>query len=297
MWAAAACGVQVGAAMAASRLVVADVPPITFAMLRYGVAALLLWPLVVWMGRPAKSGHPNPSMARTEAQAARDLPWRQVAWLAIGQFAAVIAFLNHGLRHIDSASAALIFNLFPLIAMAVAVALGHERWQLSRVLGLGVALAGVAVCVGPEIRTGSPGYLLGAGLVFLAATAGAVSSVLSRPVLQGVSPLGFAVRAFVAATAFLATLALAVEQPMTALLRLQATQLWVIAGIGASSAGAYWLWLYALKHESASRVTVFLALSPLAAAFCGAWWLGEPLALSLFVSVALIACGLALSTR
>ena len=104
----------------------------------------------------------------------------------------------HEARPIDSASAALIFNLFPLISMAVAVALGHERWQLRRVLGLGVALAGVAVCVGPGIRTGSPDYLLGAGLVFMAATAGAVSSVLSRPVLQGVSPLGFAVRAFVA---------------------------------------------------------------------------------------------------
>ena len=35
--AAAATGVQVGAAIVASRMVVAEVPPLTLAMLRYGI--------------------------------------------------------------------------------------------------------------------------------------------------------------------------------------------------------------------------------------------------------------------
>lgn len=40
--AAAATGVQVGAAIVASRMVVADVPPLTLAMLRYAIGFLCL---------------------------------------------------------------------------------------------------------------------------------------------------------------------------------------------------------------------------------------------------------------
>jgi drug/metabolite transporter (DMT)-like permease len=44
--AAAATGVQVGAAIVASRMVVADVPPLTLAMLRYGIGFLCLIPFI-----------------------------------------------------------------------------------------------------------------------------------------------------------------------------------------------------------------------------------------------------------
>jgi drug/metabolite transporter (DMT)-like permease len=64
-----------------------------------------------------------------------------------------------------------------------------------------------------------------------------------------------------------------------------------------SSGIGYFWWLYALKHESPTRVTVFLALSPVTAAFLGWVWLGEPLHAGAIGALALIALGLVLATR
>ena len=49
-----------------------------------------------------------------------------------------------------------------------------------------------------------------------------------------------------------------------------------IAFIGLSSGGFYVLWLWALKTIAATRVTVFLAFSPVTAAVLGVVLLGEP---------------------
>jgi drug/metabolite transporter (DMT)-like permease len=64
-----------------------------------------------------------------------------------------------------------------------------------------------------------------------------------------------------------------------------------------SSGIGYFWWLYALKHESPTRVTVFLALSPVTAALLGWAWLGEPLQVNALAALVLIALGLAAATR
>ena len=46
--AAAATGVQVGAATVASRYVLAEVAPLTLAMLRYAIGFMCLLPFVLW---------------------------------------------------------------------------------------------------------------------------------------------------------------------------------------------------------------------------------------------------------
>ena len=75
-------------------------------------------------------------------------------------------------------------------------------------------------------------------------------------------------------------------------------QTWaVVTFIGASSGIGYFLWLYALKHESPTRVTVFLALNPLTAALLGALLLHEMLDGWLMGAIALIGAGLWLATR
>ena len=67
--------------------------------------------------------------------------------------------------------------------------------------------------------------------------------------------------------------------------------------IGLASAVGYYLWLWALAHTTATRVTVFLALSPLTAALLGAWFLGEALTLSLLAALFYVAGGLWLAHR
>jgi drug/metabolite transporter (DMT)-like permease len=71
----------------------------------------------------------------------------------------------------------------------------------------------------------------------------------------------------------------------------------VVLFIGLSSGIGYFCWLYALKHESPTRVTVFLALNPVTAALLGRMLLGEPLPAQTVAALVLIALGLWLSTH
>jgi len=67
--------------------------------------------------------------------------------------------------------------------------------------------------------------------------------------------------------------------------------------IGISSGIGYFAWLYALKHEAPTRVTVFLALNPPTAALLGWAMLGEAVHASTFAGLLLVAAGLWLATR
>ena len=62
--------------------------------------------------------------------------------------------------------------------------------------------------------------------------------------------------------------------------------------IGLSSGTFYVVWLWALKTIPASRVTVFLALSPLTAIVLGVALLGEPVTAEMAAGSAFVAAGL-----
>jgi len=67
--------------------------------------------------------------------------------------------------------------------------------------------------------------------------------------------------------------------------------------IGVSSGIGYFGWLWALRHASPTRVTVFLGLSPVTAALLGALLLAEPVTLPLLLGLAVLLAGLWLAHR
>jgi drug/metabolite transporter (DMT)-like permease len=62
--------------------------------------------------------------------------------------------------------------------------------------------------------------------------------------------------------------------------------------IGINSGIGYYLWLWALNHTTPTKVTVFLALSPITAAVLGAWLLSERISMMLLVGLACVVLGL-----
>jgi drug/metabolite transporter (DMT)-like permease len=70
-----------------------------------------------------------------------------------------------------------------------------------------------------------------------------------------------------------------------------------IAFIGLSSGIGYFLWLWALRHTTATRVTVFLALSPITATLVAAAVLGEPISALSITALGCVALGLWLAHR
>ncbi len=287
--AAAATGVQVGAAIVASRYVVAGVPPLTLALLRYAIGVLCLLPFVPAALRVAR------------AQGVRWPPARDVAAMAalgIGQFGILIALLNYGLQHMGAARAALIFSLFPLLAMLLAVAVGRERFRAATALGVAVSIAGVGLSLVPRLmhEAGAAHAWSAEAAVLGSALLGAACSVAYRPYLQRYPTLPVSALAMAASVLFLAVAALVEHWPQR-VLALPPGAWGPVLFIGVSSGAGYLAWLYALKHESPTRVTVFLALNPVTAALLGWALLGERVDGWGWAALACIGAGLWLATR
>ena len=302
LWAAAATGIQVGAAIVATRFVANEVPPLTLAMLRYLIGFLCLAPFA-WQ-HFCQFRHTRQSFSATKLEATRfrrDL--LVMAALGIGQFAVLIALLNWGLRLIGAAQAALVFSLFPLLTLLLSAALGREHLRFKLVMGVLLSVTGVGVSLWPKLQDASMAGLgtshigyLGELAVLAAAGVGALCSVLYRPYLQRYPTVPVSAFAMLASVVFLAVFALTENWPM--LVTAMTLGTWaVVAFIGLSSGVGYFWWLYALKHESPTRATVFLALNPVTAAFLGYFLLGEPLTGWTLSAIGLIGLGLWLATQ
>lgn len=279
-------------AIVASRFVVGEVPPLTLALLRYAIGLVCLLPfLLKHFMVPALDGR---ALAAMKAVAISD--WLAMAALGIGQFAVLIVLLNYGLQHMGAAQAALIFSLFPLLTLLLSAALGREHISAALLAGVMLSITGVALSLWPKLEAPHPGHWWGEAAVLASACVGALCSVLYRPYLRRYPTLAVSSFAMLVSVLFLGLLALQENWPARVLaLSLQA---WSVVGlIGVSSGIGYVWWLYALKHESPTRVTVFLALNPATAALLGWALLGEAQHPTALAALGLIVAGLWLATR
>ncbi len=275
--AAAATGILVGAAIVATRFVIGQTGPASLGLLRYVIGVLCLAPLVLLSPRPRF--------------APRDL--LPIGLLGIAQFGVLIALLNYALQFIPSARAALIFATLPLLTMLIATALGRERLTWARILGVLLTVAGVGVALGEKaVRGGAAaGGWTGEFAVFASALSGALCSVLYAPYLRKYPTLPVSALAMLAAVGFLAVLA-AREGFFGSLPRFTTGGWWAVIFIGICSGIGYYLWLWALNHATPTRVTVFLALSPVTAVVLGALLLAERISPTSLVGLACVAVGL-----
>lgn len=280
---AAAVGVQVGLALIATRFVVTESGPATLAMFRYAIGAACLLPVLYLQKIPLR-------FARRDI-----LP---IAGLGIVQFGILIALLNYGLLYITAARVALLFASFPLLTMVIAAALGREKLTMAKTAGVLLTMLGVALALGEKIfdSTGAEDHWIGELVVLLAAFCGALCSVLYRPYLQRYPTLSIGAFAMLASVGFLAILA-TWEGAWTQWNGYSAQGWAAVLFIGVSSGIGYFGWLWALRHASPTRVTVFLGLSPVTAALLGALLLAEPVTLPLLLGLAVLLAGLWLAHR
>jgi drug/metabolite transporter (DMT)-like permease len=274
--------VLVGAALVATRSIIDQASPASLAFLRYLVGVCCLLPLV--------------PMAHRVRFAARDL--LPIALLGVAQFGVLVVLLNWSLQYIPAARAALLFASMPLLTTLLAAALRRESLTMLKMLGVLLTIAGVAAVLGEqatEFGSGARAWV-GEGAALASALTGAACSLLYRPYLERYPTLPVSALAMLASVAFLAVLAardgfFVVPPAFT-------TGGWLaVLFIGVSSAVGYFLWLWALKHASPTKVTIFLALAPVTASVLGALSLGEPVTPPAVLAIGLVALGLWLAHR
>lgn len=279
--AAAATGIQVGAAIAVTRFAIDDIGPFSLAFLRYLIGAACLAPVALMI-------------ARVRFERRDILP---MAALGIGQFGILIVLMNFGLRTVPAGLGALLFAGFPFMTMILARMLGYEALSVPKTVGVLLCIAGVGVAVALDsLREGIDVGPAGVVYILLSALSGAICSIYYRPYVAKYPPLAVSTLAMAASVLFLVGPAMP-EGLVEAVPALTLPAWAAIVFIGVSSAIGYGCWLYALKHLSPTRVTVFLSLGPITGAIMGAVLLREPITVPVMVGCACVAAGLWFTSR
>lgn len=160
---------------------------------------------------------------------------------------------------------ALLVATTPGFTFILAVPALGERATVRRVLGLLVALVGVALLVfwGRGVPT-EPAAVRGGLVVLLAPISWAVYSILIKKELRRLGPLELTTYSLLAGTILLAPFSLRGLWDAAPTLPLEAWVWAVWLGVAATF-GGYVVWNVALQHWDATRVSTFVYLAPLAA--------------------------------
>ncbi|MCC6197681.1 MAG: DMT family transporter [Burkholderiales bacterium] len=216
---------------------------------------------------------------------------------ATGVFVFNLCFM-YGLARVPASRASLIMALNPAVTLLGAVLFLGERLTRNKVVGIAVALAGVAVVLG----RGNPLHLLGGGIgfgevvLFGCPVAWAANALIARRMLPDMSPVAATTWSALAGGAMLAGAA-AVSGPLVPVgASWQAWAALVFLGTF-GTAVALVLFYDGVRRIGAARTAVFINLVPVFAVALGVLALGEPLELSMLVGGALVIGGVLLLNR
>jgi drug/metabolite transporter (DMT)-like permease len=261
--------------------------PLAFTSIRYVVAALTLFLLVIWrlgLVRP-----PTRTALTLMGLGALGFGGYQVLW-------------SVGLTQITAGESALITAVAPVVTVLLAGAVGLDRLTSPKVLGAFVAFGGVAIVIaaGHELSLGAS--LVGDLLTLGAAVLWAIYTVAGTRMLRSVDPLQATAWAVLGGAIVL--LPLGVWEVVTSNgtagsgAGLTAGVVLAILYSGALAAGVANVLLFnAIRLVGPSRVTVSQFFVPFGAVLLGAVLLQEPVGIAQVVGGAVIVLGVALTRR
>ena len=261
-------------------------PPVLFAAIRYDVAGVLMLAYAAWVV--------DDPIPRTRGQ------WALVAvgsTLLIAGYH-VLLFLGESDPAVTSAAAAVIVSLSPVLTTGFArVLLPDERLTAAGVVGLSFGLLGVVVLARPDPDAVLTGGVVAKLLVFGAATAFALGSVLTRRIeaslpietMEAWSMLGGAVLMHAISLALGESFA-GVTVAVEGLLALAYLSL-------AASALGFLIYFDLLDRLGAVEINLVSYVAPVFAALAGWLFLQERLSVATAVGFALIFVGFLLVKR
>ena len=254
-----------------------DAPPLRLAWMRFVVGGLVTIVWALWTRQEIKP-------KRSEL--------RPLGWLAV-LFISQIAFMNIGQDHTTASLAVVINTTFPLWTGVMAhFFVPGDRMSPLRTVGTLIAYGGVLVVFAQNLG-GSEGTLLGDVLMLGSAVLLGGRQVYTAIASQAVSLPKLLLTQTVVGIAFFLVAGLLLEsEPWVMTERLAVSILYqggVIAGFG--FIGNMWL----IKHYLPSGVTALSLSTPVWGVILAGLILGESLSALLFVGLALVIAGSALS--
>ena len=273
------CGIW-GSTWLFIKLGLADLPPLTFAGIRFLVASLVLSALILARGvRWPRSR--------------RD--WFLIAVVGFLQFTLNYGLVFWGENYIPSGLAAVLQSTFPAFGLVIAhLYLPHERLTTRKVVGVLMGVVGVAIIFSDQLTIAGHLALLGSVALVASAFFGAYSNVLVKAYAREIDPQVLAAGQMIFGFPPLLIIGIATEGnpfrfhwTMTA-----AISLAYLVIIGSVVAFALYYWL--VRHMEVTKTMLIALVTPVVAVLLGMIVLHEKLNWRLFVGAACIISGIGL---
>jgi drug/metabolite transporter (DMT)-like permease len=270
-----------GSAAALTRYVIGATDPVTLAAYRFGIGFLLVLPVALLL----KSSFPK----------GRDGIW--VALLGVLFFSLFFVFYNIAMSLTTAARGSLALSCLPLSTMVVAVLFRKETFTARKIIGVCIAIGGVAAALWAGLADAPAGAWRGDLVMAGATVCMALYNVWSRPLMTRSSMLGF----LALGMGFGAAASVSFAVGSGGLIRsfhsfdqgqwLAAVCLGVFGG-----AAAFYLWVYALQRTTPTRVANTMTVNPIAASLLAAALIGEPLGWNLLLGIGGVGTGIWLAS-
>jgi drug/metabolite transporter (DMT)-like permease len=259
-----------------ARAGLAHIEPFTFAFYRFGLAAIVLLTIV--------------RLRRYETRIQRGDALR------IAGLGALVIFLNQvtylvGQSLTGAGHGALLFATTPIWIFLLAMLHLRERPPLRRVLGILLALGGVALIMSVGSKTYGREALWGDLIIWVSVLAWAYYAILGKPLATRYGATR--VTAYALASGALLYFPFGLYRALQVDYGRVPTSAWVaVAYVGlGTSVGSYILWYWLLKHMEASRVAVFHNVQPVIAVAAAHIFLGEPAGPTFLLGAVIVICG------
>lgn len=262
-----------------SKIAVQDLPPLTVVLARVGLAAGALWLYVCSRGLP--------------------IPRVRAAWWAFAGMGALNNLIPFSLlvwsqTVISSGLASILNATTPVFSIGLAhILTSDEKISRSKLAGILLALAGVAVLMGMEAVTGAgPSWLAVLACLGAALSYGMANVFGRRFRRMGISPAASALGQLTATTAMMCPIAMVIDAPWR--LAPPGAAVWIaLIGLALlSTALAYIVFFRLLSTAGATNTSLVTLLIPVSAILLGSTVLDERLSAYQICGMALIGLGL-----
>ena len=261
-----------GASYLLIKIALRDLSPEVVAFTRIALAALLLLPIA------ASRGALRPLRGRLGT----------VTVLGAVQVAGPFLLIAAGEQSISSSLAGILVATTPILTALLALRLDHEeRSEGTRLLGVGIGIAGVVALFGLDL-TGSGSAVLGGLAVVLASLGYSIGGFIVKRRLADVPSIGV-VAGVMAASSLLLLPAAAATLPAAAP---GAGPLAAVVALGLFGTGLAFVVFYALIATVGPARTMLVSyIAPGFAVIYGAWFLSEPITAGKVIGLALVLAG------
>ncbi|REJ78287.1 MAG: hypothetical protein DWQ47_02155 [Acidobacteria bacterium] len=257
-----------------------DLPPVSFAYLRFILAALVIG-LVIRFG--------GLSFPKTRQH------WKLLALTGFLQFSINYSLVFWSELYITSGLAAVLQATIPVFGLFLAkFHLPEEKLTVLKLAALAVGLAGVAVIFYDQLRLESYMAFIGSVAIVIGAYAAAHASVLTKAKGGGLGPEAIVFGQMICGLPFLIIVGLVFEgSPFGFNYSFKAVSSVLYLSLFGTIA-AFWLYYWLLSRVESTKAMTIALVTPLIAVVFGAMFLGESLRLQVVLGGLLILSGVGL---